>query len=144
MSWSADRGSSGLLIRGGQQATVGGQAVRDVSTSTGLDMAVVPPQPTWSAVRMEVEVTARATAPDAGFRLRYDAGPDVADTDGAGQAGVGQWQSIPTKRWRTYTWNVDSARLTGVFGVNLSLVSDSRSHAHYLVSQVRVHVQPAP
>ncbi len=144
VSWSADRGSSGLLVRGGRPITAFGQAARDMSASTALDIAVVAPKPAWSAVRMEVEVTARATAPDAGFRLRYDAGPDVADTDGAGQAAAGQWQSISPKGWRTYTWSVDSARLTGVFGVNLTLLSDSRAHSRYLVSRVRVHVQPAP
>jgi hypothetical protein len=115
-----------------------------MSGSSALDMAVIPPAPSWEPLRLQVEATVRATGPDAGFRLRYDAGPDVAGADSSGQAAAGPWQAIPRTGWRTYTWTLDSARLTGVFGINLGLQSDSPIHSRYLVSEVRVHAERAP
>jgi hypothetical protein len=143
-TWSAGAGSTGLLVRGGRLVTVAGERVRDMSGSPALDMAVVPPTPSWTPLRLQVEVTVRGTAPDAGFRLRYDAGPEVPGTDSSGQAAAGPWQPVPRTSWRTFTWTLDSARLTGVFGINLGLQSDSPIHSRYLISQVRVHAERAP
>ena len=143
-AWSAGAGSTGLLVRNGHVVPVAGQPVRNMTGAASLDMAVVPPTLSWAPLRLQVDVTVRAIAPDAGFRLRYDAGPDVPGADSSGQAPAGPWQSIPPGSWRTYTWTLDSVLLNGVFGINLSLQSDSPLHSRYLVSQVRVHAEPAP
>lgn len=144
VQWTAASGSAGLLVRGAPTTTAQGRAVLDLSTSSGLDMAVVPPRPSWTPVNLQVEVTARAVGAPASVGLRYDAASAAPGVDDAGQAAAGGWRPVRPGAWRTYIWNISSARLAGIYGVNLKLTSAASGSSRCVVSQVRVHAEPVP
>jgi hypothetical protein len=138
--WDARDGALGLHVRGlGSAVTIDGRAGR-VPTGAGVAIAVGPDFD-FSASAGTLTIVVRGVREGAGFNLRYDADAPLATLDFAGQRVADDgWKETGTGDWRTLVWSFDDLRLSGMYGYNLMLDSDSQAHSGYQLSEVSLLV----
>jgi len=111
---------------------------------SGAAFTVDPNFLSWTSQRITVAAVVRKVGDGAaGFNLKYESTAPISTTDGNGfNYGPNCWCNVPAGGPTTFTWVLDNPRFVGMFGVNLTLDSDSAQYANYAIERITVTKTP--
>lgn len=137
---SASGGEQGLSwINRPEAQTVDGRLAYPVTGRGSVPLVVDPEFSSWNRTAVTVTVVVRRlSSSTAGFNLRYDVDRPVSGSDWSGHASVGGWRTVPAEGWSTLSWTIPDASFVGMYGVNLTLDSDSSTYSNYAIASITV------
>lgn len=104
----------------------------------GPSFAISPSFAGWTGKNLTLTIVMRGVSGNPGFGVKFDSALPYSQLDWAGDTSTGSWNYVSSDSWQTKTWTLTNFSLSGKYGFNLRLDSDSSVYSSFAIKSITI------